>query len=194
LRNHWDIHQFSRANTPIVTRVVHGQTLKTLRRAGKRTETIFNAATGQEGKTRAMAVDPPKSVALETDPDACGGGNPPRTVSNTPEPDFVLVIAGESQPFKAVCIIIDWVGVEKSINIEGHAPGSYGLHGKAADCRVDRVDQHAGTLSVEIFSSKSSLPLGANSTDAAFGCVRVRSDGPWGRAEGRRCSRVIRRF
>ena len=106
--------------------------------------------------------------------------------------DFVLVIAGVPQDFRAQCLIVDREGGKKRIHIDGRRPRSYGLHADAVDCRVDRLDQHAGTLMVELYARNGSLPLGANSTDEAFGCVHVRSDGPWGKAYGRRCSRVTR--
>jgi len=113
-----------------------------------------------------------------------------RNSKNCSNQDFTLVISGSSQAFRAVCTVVDGRGKKRRISIKGQGPRSYGLDGEATNCRVDRVDQHAGPLTVELYARISSLPLGTNSTSDAFGCVRVRSDGPWGKAYGRRCSRV----
>ena len=103
---------------------------------------------------------------------------------------FRIVISGDPQPFRARCVIVDHSGARKRISFDGKRPKAYGLTAVAVDCTVDRVAQRAGPLTVELFTKGSSLPLGQNTSTDAFGCVRVRSDGPWGSAFGRRCSRV----
>jgi hypothetical protein len=107
-------------------------------------------------------------------------------------PDFILVIDGSPQEFSVRCILVDRRGAREWIKLVGSQPTSYALNARAVDCHVYRVDQHAGILRVELFAKDSSIPVGENSTEGAFGCVHIRSDGPWGKAFGRRCSRVIR--
>ncbi len=50
--------------------------------------------------------------------------------------------------------------------------------------------ERAGTLRAELYAQGRSIPLGANQTSTAFGCVHVRSNVPRGKAFSRRCSGV----
>ena len=181
-------------NAPVVMTLERGRKLKELRRQGNWIKVIIYGTTGRDGWVQAAEVRPLVSDSPETGPGAKQEKNRPATSTVSTEPDFILVIGGEAQAFRAFCIVIDRRGTKKRIDIDGHGPKSYGLDGEAADCRVDRIEQRAGPLNVELYARNSSLPLGTNSTNEAFGCVHVRSDGPWGRADGRRCSRVIHRF
>ena len=178
----------------VVMTLERGRKLKELRRQGNWIKVITYGTTGLDGWVRAADVRPLVSDGLETRPDTKQEGNQPPSSTVSTEPEFILVIGGEAQAFRAICVVIDGRGTKKRINIYGHGPKSYGLDGEVADCRVDRIEQRAGTLIAELYARNSSLPLGTNSTNEAFGCVHVRSDGPWGRAGGRRCSRVIHRF
>lgn len=196
-RNQADHLEFLNLPSPeasAVLRPVRSQMCQKPGRPGDRLKDPVSVMRIRGGGIRAGGADSLISGDRDSDPGAYGAGSRPRTVSQTIEPDLVIVVAGDPQPFKAVCIVVDRQGAKKQIAFEGQAPVSLPLDGAAADCRVDRVDQHAGRLSVELYARTSSLPLAANSTDEAFGCVHVRSDGPWGRADGRRCSRIIRRL
>jgi len=186
------VHSSPAAEAPVIMVLEYGRKLKELRRSGEWIKVIIYGTTGRAGWVREASVGPLQSERTKTVPDQKRAGNEPPTLSESGGTGFTLVITGSSQAFKAVCIVVDGQGRKKRISVEGHGPGSYDLDGNAVDCRVDRIDQHAGTLTVELYSRTSSLPLGANSTSEAFGCVHVRSNGPWGRADGRRCSRVIR--
>jgi Bacterial SH3 domain len=189
-----EVRSYPGLNAPVIMVLEYGRKLKELRRSGGWIKVIIYGMTGQDGWVREEAVGPLQPESPRTVPDHGQAGSQPRTLSESTDPDFTLVVAGSSQAFKAVCIVVDSRSKKKRISIEGRGPRSYGLDGVATNCRVDRVDQHAGPLTVELYARTSSLPLGTNSTSDAFGCVRVRSDGPWGKAYGRRCSRVIRRF
>jgi hypothetical protein len=189
-----EVRSHPASNAPVIMVLEYGRKLKELRRSGEWIKVIIYGTTGQDGWVREAAVGPLQRETPGTVPGQDQAGSQPRTLPKSTDPDFTLVIAGSSQAFKAVCMVVDGRGKKQRISIEGQGPRSYGLDGEATNCRVDRVDQHAGPLMVELYARTSSLPLGTNSTSDAFGCVRVRSDGPWGKAYGRRCSRVIHRF
>ncbi|NNE83518.1 MAG: SH3 domain-containing protein [Alphaproteobacteria bacterium] len=182
------------SNAPVIMVLEYGRKLKELRRSGEWIKVIIYGTTGQDGWVREETVGPLQPETPRTVPDNDQAGSQPQTLPKSTNPDFTLVISGSSQAFRAVCTVVDGRGKKQRISIKGQGPRSYGLDGEATNCRVDRVDQHAGPLMVELYARISSLPLGTNSTSDAFGCVRVRSDGPWGKAYGRRCSRVIRKF
>lgn len=192
--DHLDIRGFSAPKAPVFLSLKRVRIPSELKRPEDSIKAAIYGKTRLNGRLRAAAVGPFFSDIPQDGPGETDSGSQPRTVSETTNSDFLLVVTGDPQAFKAVCIVIDRRGAKKRVRIEGHSPRSYGLDGTAADCRVDRIDQHAGTLSVEMYGRTSSLPLGTNSTNEAFGCVHVRSDGPWGKADGRRCSRAIRRF
>ena len=192
--DHLEVHRSPSPNAPVVMCLERGRKLKELRRSGDWIKVIIYGTTGLDGWVRATEAGLSDPDSRKGDRDVNNDGRQPQAASETTDPDFILLITGASQHFKAVCIVINRRGSKKRISIEGHGPGSYGLDGAAANCRVDRMDQHAGTLLVEMYARTSSLPLGSNLTNEAFGCVHVRSNGPWGKADGRRCSRVIRRF
>ncbi len=176
---------------PVTMVLERGRKLKELRRSGPWLKAIIYGTTGKDGWVRATEVAPLRSNVRKDASVPESAKKKPRPVPEATSPRFTLAITGTPQPFRARCIIIDDQGAKRRISIEGNRPKSYGLDVSAVDCRVDRIDQHAGTLRVELYAKESSLPLGANFTNEAFGCVHVRSDGPWGRAYGRRCSRVI---
>ncbi len=132
------------------------------------------------------------SAPPETQSKPLRADKPEQQVRKAGGPKFTLVVAGVPQRFKALCRLIDRKGVTRKIRFKGRKRTSFALDGRAVRCKVDKVDQRGGLLNVALYERGRSLPVGANQTRAAFGCVRVRSDGPWGRAYGRRCSRVAR--
>jgi len=186
------VHTRPDAEAPIIMTLERGHQLKELRRSGGWIKAIIYGTTGQDGWVRETQVAPSRADSAEaTTPQTT---KRPAGPSPTParQPDFVLVVSGSPQAFKAFCLLLLHGGKKKQVTIEGQQPSSYEFDGIAVDCRVDRAEQHAGTLAAALYSGTASIPLAANRTDEAFGCVHVRSDGPWGQADGRRCSRVIR--
>ena len=177
------------SEAPVIMVLQRGRKLKELRRSGPWVKAIIYGTLGKDGWVLISEVAPLPSEIRTNVPKPKASKKRTRPPSS---PNFVLVITGTRQPFKVRCIVVDSRGAKRRIRIKGHKPRSIGLNERAVDCRVDRIGQHAGTLRVELYARGSSLPLGANSTYDDFGCVHVRSDGPWGKAYGRRCSRIVR--
>lgn len=171
-----------------------GRKLKELRRSGTWVKGIIYGEIGKEGwvrDTQIIVVDDKKETA-----------NKPKspTVSQThPRPErhrasFVLIVNGAPQRFRARCLLLDETGASRRFRLEARTPKSFEISETAVDCRVDRLDQHAGALSVTLYAKGRSIPVGYNSTHGLLGCVHVRSRGPWGKAFGRRCSREVLRL
>lgn len=180
-----------RRDAPIVIYLERGRRLKELRRSGAWVKGLVYGTLGTDGWVRISEVTPVRAAA-DRAPAPGIGEERAATAPSRVEPPFRLVVRGARQPFRARCLIVNSHGAKRRIAMTGVTPETHALNGGAVDCRVDRVDQHAGTLQVELYGGRSQLPLGTNATDDAFGCVHVRSDGPWGRAYGRRCSRAVR--
>ena len=167
-----------------------GRKLKELRREGPWIKVIIYGELGKDGWVHSSNVAP-LSAGTEKAPEPdVSAGKPDQQPRKTAGPSFMLVVKGAPQRFRGRCRLVNHDGATKEIPIGGRVPKTYAMNGKAVRCRVDRVEQRAGTLRVELYAQGRSIPLGANQTSAAFGCVHVRSNGPWGKAYGRRCSRV----
>jgi hypothetical protein len=169
----------------------YGNRLKELRREGPWIKVLIFDKIGAEGWVHESDVDPVGSRAGEPkvqDDDAADTRDLPESAS--PSPRFVLSLSGTRQRYRANCTMVSSGGARTEKRFSGRAPAAIGLRASAVECRVDRLDQRAGTLFVKLFERGRTLPVGANSSSSAFGCVRVRSDGPWGRGYARRCSRV----
>ena len=186
------VHTRPDAEAPVILALEQGHQLKELRRSGGWVKAIIYGTTGQDGWVREAQVAPSRDESAEatTRQTTKRQGRPlPTTAQHL---DFVLVVSGSPQAFKASCLLLLHDGKRKQVTIEGQQPSSYEFDTDAVDCRVDREEQHAGPLDAALYSGTDSIPLAANRTDEAFGCVHIRSNGPWGQADGRRCSRVIR--
>jgi hypothetical protein len=114
----------------------------------------------------------------------------PRVVEK-PHARFALEIRGSRQDYRARCKTVSAEGERVRRTFEGRAPSRILFHDRAVSCRVDLLTQHGSGLTVALYKQGRRLPLGRNSTHSFPGCVKVRSDGPWGEALGRRCSRLI---
>ena len=104
---------------------------------------------------------------------------------------FVLEISGSRQDYRARCKTVDAEGETVRRIIEGRAPARILFDDRAVSCRVDLLSQHGSGLTVTLYGQASRLPMERNSTHSFPGCVKVRSDGPWGDALGRRCTRIV---
>jgi hypothetical protein len=164
--------------------------VKELRRRGAWIKVLVFGEIGLEGWILEAALEP------ETAPEDGGDLVPEQ---QTPARDdgrkalparFILEISGRQQRFRAGCTIIGAGGDSRTWRYEGRAPSRLRLDGREVRCRVDRLDQHAGSLGVTLHERGAQLPVARNRTQSAFGCVRLRSDGPWGGAYARRCSRI----
>jgi hypothetical protein len=174
---------------PVVMYLKRGRKLKELRRSGVWVKGLVFGEIGKEGWVRAsqvIVVDGNEERASKFQTPAVPRIHPG---PNGPRANFVLVVKGAPQRFRASCLILGNAGKSKRLQLEGRTPKFFEIREGAVDCRVDRLDQHAGTLSVALYAEGRSIPAGSNSTHGPFGCVHVRSRGPWGKAFGRRCSR-----
>jgi hypothetical protein len=148
-------------------------------------------AIGLEGWIHEASLQP--ETGRETGGASVEEGDPPEAQEQRPrtrQPRFTLEVSGRQQPFRAGCTIFDARGESRRWRYEGRSPARLRLDGAALRCRVDRLSQHAGLLTVALHERGTPLPLAQNRTQSTFGCVRLRSDGPWGRAYARRCSRI----
>lgn len=186
------VHSRPNAEAPVIMTLEQGHRLKELRRSGGWVKAIIYGTTGQDGWVRAAQVAPSHAENAEATTPQTTKRRARSLPTTAGHPDFVLVVSGSPQAFKALCLLLLHDGKKKQVTIEGQQPSSYEFDAVAVDCHVDREEQHAGTLAAALYSGTDSIPLAANRTDEAFGCVHIRSDGPWGQADGRRCSRVIR--
>ena len=174
----------------LIMKLDQGRKLKELRREGPWIKVIIYGELGKDGWVHSSSVAP-LSTGTEKAPEPdVSAGKPDQQARKASSPPFMLVVKGAPQRFRGRCRLVNHDGATKEITIVGRVPKTYAMNGKAVRCRVDRVEQRAGTLRVELYAQGRSIPLGANQTSAAFGCVHVRSNGPWGKAFGRRCSRV----
>ncbi len=167
-----------------------GRKLKELRREGPWIKVIIYGELGKDGWVHSSGVAPLSARAEKAPQPDVSADRPDQQARKAAEPSFLLVVKGAPQRFRGRCRLVNHDGATEKITFVGRVPKTYAMNGKAVRCRVDRVEQRAGTLRVELYAQGRSIPLGANQTSTAFGCVHVRSNGPWGRAFGRRCSRV----
>jgi len=179
------------SEAPVIMYLNRGRKLKELRRSGIWVKGIIYGEIGKEGwvrKSQIIVVGSDRETADKPEPPPGSRTHPSQA---KPRVRFVLVVKGASQRFRARCLLLDETGASRRLRLEGRTPRSFEIRESAVDCRVDRLDQHAGTLGVELYAKGQSIPLGSNSTHGLLGCVHVRSRGPWGRAFGRRCSREV---
>jgi hypothetical protein len=165
--------------------------VKELRRQGPWIKVLVFGAIGLEGWIHEASLQP--ETGRETGGASVEEGDPPEAQEQRPrtrQPRFTLEVSGRQQPFRAGCTIFDARGESRRWRYEGRSPARLRLDGAALRCRVDRLSQHAGLLTVALHERGTPLPLAQNRTQSTFGCVRLRSDGPWGRAYARRCSRI----
>lgn len=175
----------------LVRTLDHASRVKELRRQGAWIKVLVFGAIGLEGWIHETSLQPeagrkPGNASME-------GGAPPEPQEQKPrtgQPRFTLEVSGRQQRYRADCTIFDARGESRRWHYEGRSPARLRLDGAALRCRVDRLNQHAGLLTVALYERGTRLPLAQNRTQSSFGCVRLRSDGPWGRAYARRCSRI----
>ena len=182
------VHEAPDRQSPVAVTLGLGNRVKELRRQGAWIKVLVFDKIGVEGWIDEADIEPlrrhePEGEAIATEQDDVAA-------TKTPKPRFTLSLSGTRQRFRAQCMTYSSEGARTERRFRGTVPAGIGIHASAVHCKVDRLDQRAGRLFVKLFERGRTLPLGANSTNGAFGCVRVRSDGPWGRAYARRCSRV----
>jgi hypothetical protein len=167
-----------------------GRRLKELQRRGAWIKVLVYGEIGLDGWILQSSVGPEdrpdvgNASPQDTDGASRDDGSKARTAR------YMLTVEGRTQPFRVGCTIVGARGNSRTWKYEGRAPSRLHLDGRALRCRVDKLDQHAGLLSVSLYERGGRLPLAQNRTQSAFGCVRLRSNGPWGNAYARRCSRI----
>ena len=169
----------------------YGNRLKELRREGPWIKVLVFDRIGAEGWVHESDIEPVRRQEDGSNVQDEVAADPRETPESAlPPPRFVLSLSGTRQRYRANCKLVSSKGTRMEKRFTGSAPTNIALRASAVECRIDRLDQRAGTLFVKLFERGRTLPVGANSSSSAFGCVRVRSDGPWGRGYARRCSRV----
>ena len=164
--------------------------VKELQRQGAWIKVLVFGEIGLEGWILQESLEPetgaedPAALSQESEDQQSDEATPARTYR------FTIEVSGRQQRFRAGCTIVGARGDSRTWRYQGRSPALLRLGGKAVRCRVDRLDQNAGVLSVKLFERGVRLPLAQNRTQTAFGCVRLRSNGPWGDAYARRCSRI----
>lgn len=95
---------------------------------------------------------------------------------------FRLVIGGSpAVGFAGRCKLVVGESKEVSRDIAGRIPSSGSIEADAVECRIRKQDQ-MGRLTVKL--QRGGATVASASTAAAYGAVKVRSDGSWGRARG----------
>jgi hypothetical protein len=167
-----------------------GRRLKELQRRGAWIKVLVYDEIGLDGWIHQSSVEPEgkpdagDGLTQETNGAAADDSDEVRTAR------YMLMVEGRTQLFRVGCTIVGARGKSRTWKYEGRAPSRLHLDGRALRCRVDKLDQHAGLLNVTLYERGVRLPLAQNRTQSAFGCVRLRSNGSWGNAYARRCSRI----
>ena len=104
---------------------------------------------------------------------------------------FLLEVSGSPAiEFRANCKLINEAQDIEHAELNGSIPETYEIDAEAASCKIQKLDD-IGRLTVTL--SADDEIIASKSTAAPFNWIRVRSDGPWGRAKATRgAQRVIR--
>ncbi len=105
---------------------------------------------------------------------------------------FLLEVSGSPAiEFRANCKLINGDQDIERAELNGSIPETYEIDAEAASCKIQKLDD-IGRLTVTL--SADDEIIASKSTAAPFNWIRVRSDGPWGRAKATRgTQRIFRR-
>ena len=98
--------------------------------------------------------------------------------------EFRLEVGGTpALDVRGECRVVTDAGETERADFRAWSPKVYLVDGVAVSCTVQKMDPF-GRLEVKLLSDHA--PIAEADTAASFNWVRVRSDGPWGRALGLR--------
>ena len=103
---------------------------------------------------------------------------------------FLEVTGSPALRVKGSCRLIDDGGAAREASFDGTVPHRYRLEAAAASCRVSMMDER-GYLRASLVADDREIV--AIETNALYGSVSVRSDGPWGAARATRTGALYRR-
>jgi len=169
----------------VVITLDEGRKLKELQREGPWVRVIIYGEIGKDGWVHSSSVateSPRTTFAAQPDVSAEESETPAETSLG---PQFVLAITGTSQ--QQVRVRCKSVGQNRATiqrTFVALIPNTYVIEGTAVSCRIRRLARYAGLLRAELLDQGRSNILGAAQTNAASGCVSIRTKGRWGRARG----------
>ena len=173
-------------DAPALRRLAPGGKILEFERRGRWLRVAPFGAVGLEGWVLAALVGP--RAPGEEKEDTRATGEPSAAPSGSSrKPDsrsdpLLLVLSGKvGLAFVGECREAGGERPLRRVRIEGFLPARYLFDGPALSCRVRKDDFH-GRLRAEIRVKDDSIAWAE--TAAAFNHVRVRSDGPWGPAQG----------
>jgi len=91
---------------------------------------------------------------------------------------------------KGTCRLVDSAGRDRDAAFDGLVPHRFEIDAVAASCTLNKMDER-GLLRASLALHDHVIVL--IETNAVFGGVAVRSDGPWGPARGTRTAALLRR-
>jgi hypothetical protein len=98
--------------------------------------------------------------------------------------EFTLTVSGSpAMLFRGECRMVERLGSVEHVRLRGSIPVRHKFETAALSCTIVKWDAR-GRLVVSL--KEGGNVLARAETGAAFNWVRVRSDGPWGRAGGKR--------
>ena len=109
--------------------------------------------------------------------------SPEAAISEPFVPLTLRVFGSPARQFRGVCRLTNAQGEVERLEFKGISPSTYNFVAGAASCRVQKWDA-SGRLRVNL--GRGGVLISSAETAAAYNWVRVRSDGPWGTAGGKR--------
>ena len=174
----------------VIMKLARGDKLMELERRGAWLRVLSARKIGMEGWIHSSLVDPHQPEESKTHspvgslPNNVGTADDPSVVSQARR--FQLAVSGSpAMAVRAECIVITEMGERKRVKAETVTPLTYAIGAQALSCLIQKRDA-MGRLKVALLHAGQFIA--SVDTAAPYNYVRVRSDGPWGKARAFRGS------
>ena len=188
-----NVYEAPSVDAPVVMRLDRGRKLKELRRQGAWVKVIIYGELGRDGWVKSSDAGRnhiAERQKIETEETRVPAQPAKPKTKRTTDAQFLLVVKGFRETFRATCRIIRKSGDKDRLKFAGLIPKAYLLNAKAVSCEV-RKSSKVGRVRVEL--RHRGRIVASHSTATPFGSIKVRSPGPWGKARALRCDNVGRR-
>ncbi len=184
------LHEAPSVDAPVVMRLDRGRKLKELRRQDAWVKVIVYGELGRDGWVKSSAAgrnDSPEEQQTETEARGVPDRPAKPKTEGAADAQFLLVVDGGHQSFRATCRAIRKSGAEDRLRFTGSVPEAHLLDAEAVSCEV-RKRGNIERLKVRL--KHRGRIVASDSIAISFGSVEVRSPGPWGKARAMRCDNV----
>ncbi len=184
------VHEAPSVDAPVVMRLDRGRKLKELRRQGAWVKVIIYGELGRDGWVKSSEVGrSPFAEEQKTETEEIGVPDQPDKpkTEGAADAQFLLVVDGGHQAFRATCRAIRKSGAEDRLRFAGSVPEAYLLDAEAVSCEVRK---RGNIERLKIRLEHHGRIVASDSIAISFGSVEVRSSGPWGKARAMRCNNV----